>query len=227
MKDELSAQFKDELSSAISKMSTNSEARTSNETFQSNITAQITKHNSDMHETMKSMRIMMQPMQTFIESTLAIRADDASSVGTAFRDSHQNQSDNDSPGRSSKPSSPSSQLLIQPSKRNRTPLSKGHLPASKLAHTGSGRNGGRGRGGRDRQATSRSPPRRSSRKHVQAITFDPTEFDAQTNTKFNPMEICEPRQIRRQPGIPPSYDYNSNTYDPLAESNAHLFSGSS
>lgn len=230
MKDELSAQFKDELSSAISEMSNNSEARTSNDKIQSAITDQINQHNIEMHETMKSMRSMMQSMQSFVEATLATKPDDDSSICTPFRDSRQNLSDTESPSPPNAPGSPLSNLLTQPTKRNRTPVSKGQSPISKLAHTGGGRNGGRGRGGRGR-TSSRSPPRRSTRNQNQASAFNPSEFDAQTNTKFDPMEISEPKQIRRQPfAAPPSPSTfaapSSNQYDPLAESDAQSTSGS-
>jgi hypothetical protein len=238
MKDELSAQFKDEISSAISEMSNNSEARTSNDQLQKTINDQITQHNNAMLENMQSMRSMMQSMQTFVENTLSLKSDGNISDASAFRDSRQTHSDDDSPG----PSSPESNLLTQPSKRSRTPSSKGQPPLSKLARDISGRGGGRGRGAGGRV---RSPPRRSARKTAPTTNFDPTKSDnrkpapattsapkasdTQPNNTFDPMEVTAPPKTRRQPFGTATNAFaaaSKNRYDPLTESDAPSVSGS-
>ena len=185
-----------------------------------------------MLQNMQSMRSMMQSMQTFVEKTMSTHGDDISHA-SAFRDSRQTYSDDESPGPSSTPASPDAKLLTQPSKRNRTPISKGQSPASKLTHTGGGRNGGRERG--RGAARGSSPPRRSARnqppvstfaptefdprKTAPTATFDPTEFNAQTNTKFDPMQVSEPSKIHRQTSTPFAAA-STNRYDPLDDTSS-------
>jgi hypothetical protein len=75
LKDEISAQLKHEISSAMSEMSTNSTAQTTNEAFQAKINEQINENNREMNEnnkemreTMKSMKDMMMSMKQLMES---------------------------------------------------------------------------------------------------------------------------------------------------------------
>jgi hypothetical protein len=234
MKDELCAQFKDELSTAISEMSS-ADARSSNEQFQESIKAQITLHNQEMHETMKSMRLMMSSMQLFVESTLTVAKHDSdSSRGSIFHDSRLQQSDDDSPVTRSDSECPDSPMLTQPQSKRKSSVSKGESPASKLAHTRGGRNGGRGRGGRW-ETTSHHSARRSSRTKTKPSSFDPSDFDAHTNNQFDPMEVS----ASTRPGKNSSLARNladcaftanapatSNSFDPLAESAAPSPSGS-
>jgi hypothetical protein len=240
MKDELCAQFKDEISSAISGMSSSSEAKTSNEQFQSQITDQITRHNDEMHETMKSMRSMMTSMHRMVEKTLSTahqtETDSSGDPEPTFHDSHSIEEPRSPMPQPACPDSP--MMLTQPQSKRKSTVAKGESPASKLAHTGGGRNAGRGRGGRWETA-SHNANRRSMRQKSKVSSFDPSEFDAIANQQLDPMEVSD---LKKPPPIlaPPKKSSlarnlaadafasaSANPFDPLAKSEAPSASGSS
>jgi hypothetical protein len=68
MKEEINAQMKLEISSAISELSINSAAKSTNEAFEARINEEMKEHNKEMKDTMKSMQAMMMSMQQFLES---------------------------------------------------------------------------------------------------------------------------------------------------------------
>jgi hypothetical protein len=70
MKDEICAQFKDELSSAISEMSINSDYKTANKAFRLDMNKQIQAHNQEMKDTMHAMKTMMVSIQQFVEASM-------------------------------------------------------------------------------------------------------------------------------------------------------------
>jgi hypothetical protein len=182
LKDEICAQFKDEISSAISSMST---ASTSNDAFQSDIQKQITQQNKEMHDTMHAMKTMMMSMQRFVETALPRkqRSNSDGSDSTSFKDVTQFEETPLPQSSDTTEEPPITQehedtddrmdadgYFTQPSKR-RAPTSKGASPAAKRTinspeRRAAGRNGDGGRGGRG------PPPRRSVRQNL-ANQFEP------------------------------------------------------
>jgi hypothetical protein len=177
LKDEICAQFKDAISSAISGMST---ASTSNDAFQSGINDQIKEHNREMHETMHAMKSMMMSMQRFVETVMPRkpRSNSDGSDSTSFKDVTQfeetllpqtsettedppiTQEHDDTDDRMD-----ADGYFTQPSIKRRAPTSQGASPAAKRTinspdRRAAGRNGDGGRGGRG------PPPRRSVRQNL-------------------------------------------------------------
>ena len=66
MKEEINAQMKLEISSAISELSINSAARSTNEAFKAQINEEMKEHNKELKDTMKSMQGMMMSMATIL-----------------------------------------------------------------------------------------------------------------------------------------------------------------
>jgi len=191
LKEEICAQFKDEISTAISEMSIPTVATaSSNADFQKAITTQMQAHNRDMQTTMASMQSMMMSMKRFVENAMPdIR--DTQSESTHRPDSvdfhcvtqfpisatltshpvssvHESvhESDNDS------------DFQTQPTKR-RAARSKGESPAAKRGGTGRGDGPGRGKGSDD--------SRRSNRiRNQSSNSFEPLAMsDAQSYSGSN------------------------------------------
>jgi hypothetical protein len=173
LKEEICAQFKDEISTAISEMSSPTEQTTTNAALQQSITNQIQEHNKEMKETMQAMKMMMLSMQRFVESAMPESkhsdAESSRSDDNSFKEvTNFDHSDIEMAG---PPEPPLETLLLtQPSKR-RAIHSKGESPDAKRQQprTKGGR-GGRGDAGRHNN-------RRSSRiNHYEplAMSFEPS-----------------------------------------------------
>jgi hypothetical protein len=203
LKDEISAQFKHEISSAISEMSTNSAAQTTNEAFQAKINEQINESNKEMRDAMSAMKDMMMSMKELMESKHQSfdkpsdeeedylsesdeedepdmeEDDDEFKEVTEFDKTDNEEIDDPSTSGNSKRSKRYSQR------------SKGESPAKKKQHSqlagsqqSSGKGGrGRGAGGRIRERT--PPPnkngRRSLRKNLE-LHYEPLSMSNATST---------------------------------------------
>jgi hypothetical protein len=186
LKDELRAQFKDEISTAISEMSIPSNHVHSNDAFQLEITNQMKEHNREMKAQMLAMQNMMLSMKRFVENAMPdIRSqksdDSACSNDTNFQDVTTFQSDtemrnqNHSSDQDSEP-----EFITQPAKR-RAAHSKGESPSAKRTQTrehdarrGGGRSSGRGRGGRsDASITNASNTSRRSNRIRHQNSYEP------------------------------------------------------
>jgi hypothetical protein len=199
-KDEIRAQFKDELSTAISAISTPTAhtSAVSNADFQLAITNQMQAYNREMNATMSSMQSMMMSMKRFVEKAMPDIRDDRteSSHGPDDLDFHR-VSKFPIPSNLTKQKSPSplpdsdidndndSEYLTQPTKR-RAARPKGESPAAKRSPSPSywdpvpgnkGRGDGPGRGGRG--TTGSDASRRSDR------------IQNQTSNSFQPLAMSD------------------------------------
>jgi len=208
MKEEISAQFKLEISSAISELSINSAAKSTNEAFQASINNQMKEHNKEMKDTMKSMQAMMMSMQQLLESKT--HAYDRNSDGDDYYykgSDQEEQSDEDpledsdrSDGTSfkevqdfdrddkmqSSPPRHQNKRVNKPTKRG-APKTKGESPAAKRSQSNfsslrnSNAGPGRGRGGRVPEPP-RQSTRRSLRKNLDENYYTPLSMSNATST---------------------------------------------
>jgi hypothetical protein len=180
LKDELSAQFKLEIGSAVSEMSGNSTQQTSNDAFQANINEQMRVQNKVMTETMTTMKEMMMSMKELMESKT--KAYDRSSEdeedyfsGDSNRDEEPDMEEDQDDFREVTDFDRNDNEEIEdpstssPKRSKRSaPRTQGESPAAKKSNSqpagGNGGRGGRGKGGRVRERT--PPPKRNGRRSV-------------------------------------------------------------
>jgi hypothetical protein len=204
LKDEISAQLKQEISSAMSEITTNSTAQTTNEAFQAKVNEQISENNKEMRDAMKSMREMMMSMKELMESKT--HAYDRSSD-----DDEKDYWDGESEPDEEEPAmeedqedfkevtdfeKPIDEEIEEPSmsdnskweSTNKRPKrtatrSQGESPAGKKAHSQLSGGRGRGKGGRIRERT--PPPKkngkRSLRKNLE-LHYEPLSMSNATST---------------------------------------------
>ena len=199
LKDEISAQFKQEISSAVSEMSTNSTIQTTNEAFQATINEQMKEHNKEMKDTMKSMREMMMSMKQLLESKT--KAYDRSSDSDSYYDKHSDREEpeenddldefkevttfdntEDENEEMTEPSSAGTSKSAKQRAKRSAPRSKGESPASKKQHSRLAPGGmGRGRGAGRIRETSPISARRSVRKKLE-LSYQPLSMSNATST---------------------------------------------
>ena len=201
LKEEICAQLKDEISTAISEMSTpNTAAGTvpSNAAFQTAISRQMQEHNREMKATMSAMQKMMMSMKRFVENAMPDIRDtkSESSHGPDELDFHCVTSFTNETAKTRKPppsgqasdNDDNSDFLTQPTKR-RPARSKGESPAAKRNHSHWDSQGGRGSGRGDGPSRGRGSDesRRSNRiKDQNSNSFQPLAMsDAQSYSGSN------------------------------------------